>query len=361
MVPPSASPLVARFQTWSDRAPTAPAVTDGHAALTYRELDIASDTLARRIRPHLQVSARVAVALPRSLASVVSCLAVWKAGGSYVPLDDALPTRRQQELLDDSGVALILGTPSQPVATRLPFASVDVTELLANAAAAPAPAARLSSSEAYVLFTSGSTGRPKGVAIPDEAIARLVIEPDYVRIAPDDVVLHFAPLSFDAATFEVWAPLLNGARLAILAEPRPSPSVFRRFLREQGCTVAWLTSGLFNALVDADPLILQPLRHVLAGGEALSPSHVARARAALPSLTFTNGYGPTENTTFTCCYALPRGVDVADWPSIPIGAPIKGTTIVVVDEHDQPVPAGTPGELLAAGAGLALGYTNDAA
>lgn len=178
--------------------------------------------------------------------------------------------------------------------------------------------------------------------MPDGAILRLVKEPNFVGLKTSDVLLHFASISFDAATFEIFlgGALLNGAGLAVVLESSPSVAAMGRFIEENKCTVAWLTAGLFNGLVDSNPAVLRPLRHILARGEALSPRHVARAYAELPDVVITNGYGPTENTTFTCCYAVPRADNIAEWKSIPIGTTITGTTVHVAGDNFSPVADG---------------------
>ena len=209
---------------------------------------------------------------------------------------------------------------------------------------------------AYVMYTSGSTGTPKGVVAPCRGVLRLVLDADFLSLTAEDVVLQAAPLGFDASTLEIWGALLNGGTLAILPDAVPSLDAIGDAIGRHGVTVAWLTSGLFHAMVEQRVSALAPLRQLLAGGDVLSPSHVAAALAALPDTTLINGYGPTENTTFTCCYRIPRD-HPADAP-VPIGRAIRGTDVVILDEDGQPVPPGQEGELCAGGDGVALGYLN---
>ncbi len=209
---------------------------------------------------------------------------------------------------------------------------------------------------AYVMYTSGSTGRPKGVMVPHRGVVRLVSNCNFVNLGPEEVILQLAPLSFDASTFELWGALLNGGKLVILSAPHPSLDEIAEAIRIHGVTTLWLTAGLFHLMVESRLDGLRPLRQLIAGGDVLSPPHVAKALKALPSCRIVNGYGPTENTTFTCCYTIPQNPPPT--APIPIGSAIQGTTVYVLDEDRQPVRAGQEGELYAGGAGVALGYLN---
>jgi len=252
---------------------------------------------------------------------------------------------------------------------------VDLDEALDAAAAPPVLAAEppaTPDSLAYVTYTSGSTGRPKGVAVPHRGVLRLVggagRRADFVELGPETTFLQLAPVSFDASTLEIWGPLLHGGRLAV-----PPPGDFtleqlEAWIAAAGVTHLWLTAGLFHLVVDERPAALAPLTHLLAGGDVLSPRRVARLRRELPELALSNGYGPTENTTFTTTHhiattgaATNTARGGAELPaelaaSVPIGRPIAGTTVHVVDERGEPVPVGLWGELVTGGAGLARGY-----
>ena len=208
---------------------------------------------------------------------------------------------------------------------------------------------------AHLLFTSGSTGRPKGVLLPHRGTVRLVRDNDFITITPDDVFLQAAPVSFDASLLEIWGPLLNGGRLVLLPDG-PGLDHIASAVRDKGVTTLWLTSGLFQLMIDEHADSLKGLRHLLAGGDVLSPSHVRKALVALPGTRIINGYGPTENTTFTTCHEI-TAADLTK-PSIPIGRPIANTSVHILDDQLRPVPTGIPGELHTGGDGLATGYLN---
>jgi amino acid adenylation domain-containing protein len=206
---------------------------------------------------------------------------------------------------------------------------------------------------AYVIYTSGSTGTPKGVMVPHRAIVRLLWSED-VRLGNGETVLGFAPVAFDASTFEIWGTLVHGSRLALAPPGMNGLASLGSFLRDNGITTAWLTAGLFHLMVEEHLTDLAKLRRLLAGGDVLSPAHVRRALEALPGLRLVNGYGPTEATTFTCCHRM-DGHSQADDP-VPIGRPITATRVYVLDRWGMPLLPGAPGEIWIGGEGLARGY-----
>jgi acyl-coenzyme A synthetase/AMP-(fatty) acid ligase/acyl carrier protein len=166
-----------------------------------------------------------------------------------------------------------------------------------------------------------------------------------------------APISFDAATFEVWGALLHGAKCILFPGKVPSANEIQAVVKKYRVTTLWLTSALFNTVINEEPETLSKVKQLLIGGEALSVSHVKKGIALLPNSEIINGYGPTESTTFTCCYRIPRQLD-DQLSSIPIGKPIGNTQVYILDSHLNPVPIGVPGELHIGGDGLARGYLN---
>ena len=209
---------------------------------------------------------------------------------------------------------------------------------------------------AYAIYTSGTTGRPKGVAVEHRSILRLVRQTNFINLSSDDRILMTGALAFDASTFEIWGALLNGGALSRPPEKTIlDPTELKQQIHQHGITTLWLTASLGNQIADADISVFGGLKTLLMGGERLSPPHINRIRQAHPELTVINGYGPTENTTFTCCHRIIR--DYTD--NIPIGQPIANTTVYIVDSNDTLVPVGAVGEICTGGDGLARGYLKD--
>ncbi|MGW7533079.1 amino acid adenylation domain-containing protein, partial [Amycolatopsis sp. NPDC054798] len=334
--------------------PDALAVTCAGAALTYRELDLRANRLAHGLIAHgAGLDVRIGLCVPRGVEAVVGMLAVLKAGAAYVPLDPRYPDERLALLLADSGAATVLTT--RAVRDRVPHGArvLALDDGWERGESETAPGHRAwPDNLACVLYTSGSSGRPKGVQIEHRSVTRLCADP-HVRLGPEDVVAQYAPLSFDASTLEIWGALLSGARLAVDPEEVPSVEALGTFVRSESVTALWLTAGMFHEVAAADPGVFAGLRRLLSGGDVLSPQQCAAVRQRWPQLELVNGYGPTENTTFTACH---RVRDSDPGRPVPIGRQITGTYCRVLDRHLDLAPAGVRGELYVGGSGLARGY-----
>ncbi len=349
------------FARQAARTPDAVALEDERASLTYAELDARANRLAGHLRAlGVATETPVAIALERGVALPVAVLAILKAGGAFVPLDPSYPRERLAFMLQDSGARHIVT--ERALRDRLPVDGAFVVSLDEDAAAiaaapnSPPISANGPDSLAYVMYTSGSTGTPKGVAVVHRGVVRLVRGNDFSEIAPDDVFLQLAPLSFDASTFELWAPLLNGARLALAPPGSRGLDELGPVLERHHVTTLWLTAALFHHVVDLKLEALAGVRRLIAGGDVVSPDHARRFLERFPHAQLVNGYGPTENTTFSCCYSVPSAEGIG--PNLPIGRPIANSTACVLDPLGQPQPFGVPGELYVGGDGLARGYLN---
>ncbi|WGT63445.1 amino acid adenylation domain-containing protein [Variovorax paradoxus] len=348
--------VVETFSRQAAATPDAPALAEGETQMSYGELERSSDQLARRLQ-HLGVHAGGAVGLllDRSAAAVVAQLGVLKAGAAYVPVPTDFPAERVAYMLREANAQLTIAAPAHChlVPESMAVLVQDGTE--GDVPASWEAPAIDGESVAYVMYTSGSTGTPKGIEICHRAILRLVVDAAYVELAPGRAMLHAAPLGFDASTLEVWGPLLNGGCCVIHDERVPTGAGLARTIARHDVHTAWLTAALFNAVIDDNPAHLSGLRHLLTGGEALSVPHVRRALAALPQLALSNGYGPTECTTFAATYRIPAALP-ADVRSVPLGRPIKDTVLRVLSPSMALMPAGLVGELCIGGHGLARGY-----
>ncbi|MEV7116794.1 amino acid adenylation domain-containing protein [Streptomyces anulatus] len=344
--------------------PDAVAVVADGVNLSYAQLDARANQLARLlIGRGVGPESVVAVALARGVELVVALLAVVKAGGAYLPVDLSYPAERIVHMLRDSSTTLLLTDSRAAVeAGDLPRITLDdAGEELAGLAGTPLEAGELcaplgADNMAYVVYTSGSTGRPKGTAVTHRAVDRLVRECGFLEVGPGNVVGQLASASFDAATFEIWGALLNGAALAVAAPGALSVAEVGTFLSAHGVDTLWLTAGLFHEVVDQDVSVLAGIGRLLAGGDALSVTHCRRLLAALPSLRLFNGYGPTENTTFTTVHEVLAAELGEGTGSVPIGTPVADTRVYVLDAALRPVPVGVEGDLCTTGAGLARGY-----
>ena len=339
--------------------PEAVAVVCGKSSMTYGELEIASSRMAHRLRREGVVSdTLVGIFLPRSLEMILGLLAILKAGGGYLPLEPDSPEERNRFVLNDAGpVAILTRRNLRPMLpeTGLPVVCVDdpspgdESQPLTNPESNP-------ENLCYALLTSGSTGRPKAVAVEHRAVMRLIKNPDFARMDSDETWLVLSPLSFDLSTLEIWAPLCNGGRAAVVPEGPLSMEEVGRTIREQGVTSAWLTSGLFRTVVEERIDDLVPLRQLIVGGDVVPVAQSRKVIERFPGLHFVNGYGPTENTTFSCCHRITAEDCLR--PSIPIGRAIANSSVHILDPAQETCPVGVEGEIHVGGDGLARGYLN---
>jgi amino acid adenylation domain-containing protein len=349
------------FELQAALRPDATAVVYKDSSVTYAELNRRAKRLAALLREEgIGHKRLVAILMDRSIEMIVAMLGIIKAGGAYVPLDPCYPAERLGLMLGDTQADVLL-TQSH-LASRAKQHRASVIEVnfdwgsdIGDEFPDP-PNFNTAECLAYVMYTSGSTGRPKGVMVPHRAIMRLVLDANYVKLDSDSVVLQLAPVSFDASTFEIWAPLLNGGRCVLFSKNGPPDTCeLSAVLKEKAVNTMWLTASLFNSIVAESPETLKGVQQILTGGEALSAEHIRIAQENLPETRLINGYGPTETTTFAAAFSIPCPIP-EKWTSIPIGYAINQTELRVLDEDLQPVPEGAEGELFIGGHGVALGY-----
>lgn len=353
--PPACSipDLIARYAA---AQPDRPAVRFDGAELDYAGLDRRASELAARLRARgVGRESVVATYLSRSIDLVPCLLGILKAGGAYLALDPHSPPARLSTIVNGSGARLVLAdadaTGSLP-ATEAPIITLD--QLLAGPGA-PVDTVPDPGDVAYVGYTSGSTGEPKGIEVTHQNVVHLVHRPRYIDLTPDDVVFGYAPLSFDASTFEIWGTLATGGCLALAPAYQLSTAEIHAIVARESVTVLWLTTPLFHLVADATPADLAGVRLILTGGEVLSPQHAERVLRALPNCRLINCYGPTETTTFATAYPVDRELRYFGG-SVPIGRPVNGTRIYVLDHARRPVPPGVAGEIYIGGPGVARGY-----
>ncbi len=349
------------FEEQVTRTPKATALVYEDQVWSYAELNTQANYLARQLMElGAQPGDYIATLLERSVELVVAQLAILKVGAAYVPIDPKAPAQRQAWIVADCAARLLIADAHTEVSSILLVPLLRLTSSHTNETDAPIANPDLLHSSldtAYVMYTSGSTGTPKGVLVPHRAVARLVINSGYVEIEATDRVAFAANPAFDASTFEVWAPLLNGGTLVVIDHDTVlTPNAFVQTLQKERISIMWLTVGLFNQLAVALEPVFPQLKTLIVGGDALDASVIAQVLRNTPPQRLINGYGPTESTTFATTYRIVSPPE--EGASIPIGRPIANTRVYLLDTHGQPVPLGAVGELYLGGAGIALGYLN---
>ncbi|WP_432407296.1 amino acid adenylation domain-containing protein [Wukongibacter sp. M2B1] len=351
------------FEEQVNRMPEAVAVVFGDKEITYGELDQRASQLARVLREEgVKPNDYIVIMVEKSIEMIIGILGIIKAGGAYVPIDPMYPDDRIRYMINDCEAKVILtegqgietmrrveeGLKSQENIKVLNLFDKDVYRNLdTNVDNVNTP-----EDICYLMYTSGTTGKPKGVMVEHKSVNRLVKNTNYVDL--NDVrILQTGALSFDASTFEIWGALLNGGRL-YLAERDVfmNTNMLKEMINSCRINTMWLTAALYNQLITENANTFDKLRCLLIGGEKLSPKHVRKLKEVNQNIKLINGYGPTENTTFTTTYEIVDGNEM-----IPIGKPISNTKVYILNDKNL-CGIGMPGELCIAGDGLARGYLN---
>ncbi|MFD4529066.1 amino acid adenylation domain-containing protein [Streptomyces sp. NPDC058470] len=345
------------FRQQAARSPQAVALVHGESELTYAGLDERSDRLALALLAQgVRPEDRVALLLGNRADHVVATLAVSKAGGVYVPLDTRSPEARTRQILEGTGTVLVLADGT--TAARVPDAGAAV--LLVDGELPPSDQTGDRSwtppdpdQLAYVMYTSGSTGEPKGVAVSHRNVTGLVRD-GYWGHDRDDRVLMHSPSFFDASTYELWGPLLSGARIIASDGDATDIASLAAVMTRHRVTVGLFSEGVFRLLAENHAACLRDLRDIYVGGDTASAAAVREVLDQASGARLTNSYGPTETTLCVVHHAI--GAEDVARASFPIGRPLDNTRVYVLDERMRPVPAGVTGELYIAGEGLARGY-----
>ncbi|MBD0258653.1 MAG: amino acid adenylation domain-containing protein, partial [Cytophagales bacterium] len=330
-----------------------------HTRITYRQLNERANRLAHFLRSRYQVRPDdpVGIMLEKSDAMIVAVLGVLKAGAAYVPIDPKYPQSHINFIIEDTRVVAVITEAS--VRSRYDLAPspkyLDLAAAAAEGNDANPPDVNSARDLAYIMYTSGSTGLPKGVMVEHRSVVRLVRNTNYVTLTDTHRVLMTGSLSFDASTFEIWGALLNGGQLHVAAyETLLDVASFKAILLGSRIDAIFLTAAWYNQLVDADVDMFASLQYLLVGGDKLSVAHINKVRRAHPRVKVLNGYGPTENTTFSIVHAIEATYE----HSIPLGRPIANSLVYILDEEGNRVPKGVTGEIYVGGDGLARGYLN---
>jgi amino acid adenylation domain-containing protein len=358
---PSRSTLAEQFaEAVRQHGPRTALCSDG-AAITYDELDQRSNRLAHHLAAcGVRPGDRVATVLDRSTTMIEAVLAVVKLGASYVPHDPASPPDRLTFAIADADIRTVIALATSdvrvPNVTRI-SPDADAPIIATRPATAPLrPADVGTDDEAVLFYTSGSTGTPKAVRVPHRAVLRLVLNTDYVTLGTADRVAHMSNVAFDAATFEIWGALLNGAEVHPFGRDTAlTPHALGRELRSRGITTLFVTTALFNQIAREAPDAFATLDTLLFGGELVDIQWVKRVLARGKPKRLLHVYGPTETCTFATWHTVASPA-LNDTATIPIGRPIANTTAYVVDRDMNLQPLGASGELMIGGDGVGLGY-----
>ncbi|PPK66528.1 non-ribosomal peptide synthetase [Actinokineospora auranticolor] len=340
-------------------APDAEAVTDGVVSLSYRELDARSSEFAELlVWRGVGAECVVPVLMDRSVDLVVVLLGILKAGAAYLPLHTDAPHSRLTEVLAGNASPVLVVDDAH---ADDPFAREQAAvrgialpgDRAPDGTGAELPPVRPDQA-AYVMHTSGSTGRSKGITVTHRGVVDLALDPAW-EVTARDRVLFQAPHAFDGSTYEIWAPLLIGGAVVVAGSGRTDAGSVRRVVTEQRVTRVSLAAGLFRVIAEHDPAAFAGLAEVTLGGDVISPEAVRAVLDACPDTIVRTTYGPTEITMCATHTGFRAGDEVP--ATVPLGGPMSGTRLYVLDQYLNPVPGGVIGELYLAGPGLARGYT----
>lgn len=357
--------LVTLVQEQALKQPTAVALINGTTKIDYGTLVAKASQVAHLLQVRgVQRGDRVGLYLDRGTDLIEILLGILMAGAAYVPLDTDYPDNRLRLMVEDAQIQLIISDTTEGdwlIETKINLLTLDTIRQQQHTFPTSPPDIKLTLEDlAYIIYTSGSTGVPKGVAVPHRSIVRLVKETNYLTISSEDCIVQGSTISFDAATFEIWGALTNGARLLLISKTQLiSPTELKNSLQQEKSVILFLTTSLFRQIAYTAPDFFEAVHCVLTGGEAGNINSMRLAMAQNPDMNLIHVYGPTETTTYTTFYDLGLLSDTAQ--VAPIGTPIANDQAFILDELLNPIPIGVPGELYISGAGVAWGYWDNPA
>lgn len=355
--------IVEVFEEQVLKTPTNTALVFEQEELNYYDLNERSNRLAHYLRKKgVKEETLVPVCIGRSIELIVAILGILKAGGAYVPVDAAYPVERIRYMLVDTGARIVVSDTAgrSKLQDTADIDIIVIDEQWTLMSTQPSDNLQIPVAPyhlAYVIYTSGSTGRPKGVLVEHGNVVSLIRGVDYVCLGKEDILLSTGSPSFDATTFEYWSMLLNGGQLVLCTENRLLDSeLLKEEIETRKVNKMWFTSSWFNRLVESDISVFEGLQTLLVGGEKLSESHIRKIRQTYPAIEIINGYGPTENTTFSLTYKI---TDTEISCPIAIGRPLSNRSAYILNQDGELMPIGVAGEICVGGAGLSRGYLNN--
>ena len=350
------------FEEQVKKTPNHIAIVYENESLTYEQLNKKSNQLAHYLRANgITKESIVCILLDKSLEMIIAILGILKAGGAYLPIDVNYPKNRIDYMIRDSASKMLLTNLAfiEKSNSTIKSICIDLTNeniYSDNENTENLDELNTSTDLGYVMYTSGSTGNPKGTMIEQKSIIRLVENTNYITFTEQTAILQTGSIVFDACTFEIWGALLHGCELHLIKKSDLlDTSCLETYLITHKIHTLWLTAPLFNQLCEDNPHMFNHVKYLLTGGDVLSPKHINMVRVANPNLQVINGYGPTENTTFSCCFPITNTYN----SNIPIGYPISNSTCYVVSSSGMLLPVGFAGELWVGGDGVARGYLNN--